>query len=382
MKKLIFLISSLLLITVTSCKTSGYKIEGSTTNNALNGTQVYLREYGSNHPAIDSCTVKNKKFLFKGKQPLPVLRLVEIAPDNLKEKIANNEILQPGIPGNGEFYPYSLLMVLEDKTFNVCIDSFSVVSGTPANDAWQQVRNQLKAIDDEASALLNKVMSSTTSTQEDEEKFENYPKQKQSILTNHIAANLNQLSAGYLYSKCYMKIDPDEQLAWFDKTDSVFRSVPGVQEIINGRIAERNTAPGNPLTDFTMCDPDGKEWRISDFVKPGQYVLLDFWSSWCAPCCAVMPEVIRLHDTYNEKGLTVIGISLDYKKEAWVNAIKRLKINFLQLSDLKPKWQNKAAGLYNISGIPSTVLISPEGKIIFKGHSLKDLETELKKVLK
>lgn len=109
--------------------------------------------------------------------------------------------------------------------------------------------------------------------------------------------------------------------------------------------------------------------------------MIDFWASWCGPCRAEMPNVIKAYNEYKDKGFGVVGISLDNDAAAWKSAIKSLGIPWAQMSDLKG-WQSAGAALYNVRAIPATVLIDQSGKIIAKDLRGDDLEAKLKELLK
>src|SRR5699024_4117188 len=105
----------------------------------------------------------------------------------------------------------------------------------------------------------------------------------------------------------------------------------------------------------------------------GQYVLLDFWASWCAPCRAENPNLVKAYDRFNEDGFTIFGVSLDENREDWLKAIKEDNLKWTQVSDLNA-WGNEAARKYGIRAIPANFLIDPEGVIIAKdlrGAALK-----------
>jgi thiol-disulfide isomerase/thioredoxin len=138
-------------------------------------------------------------------------------------------------------------------------------------------------------------------------------------------------------------------------------------------------AEGQQFRDLTMTTPDDKQVSISDYAGKGKYVLLDFWASWCAPCRMENPNVVKLYKKYKNKGFEIVGISLDEKKDAWAKGISDDGITWVQMSDLKG-WNSQAALKYKIQGIPFTVLLDGEGKIIgmnLRGGKLEEKLAEL-----
>lgn len=138
---------------------------------------------------------------------------------------------------------------------------------------------------------------------------------------------------------------------------------------------------GEVAPDFTLPDVDGNPVSLSSFR--GQYVLVDFWASWCPDCRNENPNVVKAYRQFHDwakKNFTVLGVSLDKLREPWVNAIKFDELNWTHVSDLKG-WDNAAAQLYAIKWIPTSYLIDPDGVILAVGLEGKDLIAKLREVL-
>ena len=136
---------------------------------------------------------------------------------------------------------------------------------------------------------------------------------------------------------------------------------------------------GNSAPDFTQTDTSGKPVKLSSYK--GKYLLLDFWASWCRPCREENPNVVAAYQKFSKHNFTILSVSLDEKKDNWINAVKKDNLAWTQVSDLKG-WDDEAAQLYAIDSIPQNYLIDPDGKIIATDLRGTNLDYTLAKILK
>lgn len=128
---------------------------------------------------------------------------------------------------------------------------------------------------------------------------------------------------------------------------------------------------GGQAPEIALASPSGEVVKLSSLR--GKVVLIDFWASWCRPCRAENPNVVRVYNKYHEKGFEVFSVSLDNDANRWKSAIQQDGLTWTHVSDLKG-WKSSAAALYQVSGIPKTFLIDEKGRIIAKdlrGHQLE-----------
>jgi len=146
-------------------------------------------------------------------------------------------------------------------------------------------------------------------------------------------------------------------------------------------VTAKKTAVGAMAMNFTQNDTLDVPVSLASFK--GKYVLIDFWASWCGPCRQENPNVVKAFQTYNAKGFTVLGVSLDQPgaKDKWIKAIHDDQLTWTQVSDLK-YWDNQVAKQYGIQAIPQNFLVDPAGKIIAKNIRGEELSSKLATIFK
>jgi peroxiredoxin len=136
---------------------------------------------------------------------------------------------------------------------------------------------------------------------------------------------------------------------------------------------------GKQAPELSLPDANGNLLSLASFK--GKYLLVDFWASWCAPCRAEDPNVVKAYRTFKGKNFAILGVSLDGDKDSWEQAVMADSLTWTQVSDLK-KWDSKAVATFRFTGIPYNVLIDPQGKIIGEELQGQDLQNKLAEVLK
>lgn len=154
--------------------------------------------------------------------------------------------------------------------------------------------------------------------------------------------------------------------------------IPMVEKQVEAQKIQSRLKEGAAFPDFDEKDLDGKPLSVAKYK--GKVVLIDFWATWCGPCVAELPNVLKAYQKYHDKGFEIIGISLDEDRDALTSFIKKREMTWKQYFDGKG-WQNKLARQYGVNSIPATYLLDGEGKLVKKDLRGEALAEELEKLL-
>ena len=135
---------------------------------------------------------------------------------------------------------------------------------------------------------------------------------------------------------------------------------------------------GEQAPGFSLQNPEGKTISLDDFK--GQLVLIDFWASWCQPCRRENPELVEVYNRYRTEGFTILGVSLDRKREDWIQAIETDKLDWHHVSELN-YWNSTVAERYGVKSIPSNFLLDQNGTIIAINLGPAELDKKLDEII-
>ena len=354
MKKTLLAIAA--VICITACAKTEYHINGQVDKESLNGTTVYIIEDAEGVlKTIDSTAVKDGKFMFSGTNDgVRVVYFMYNYPNDAVKSQA---------------------FILESDNININIDAEGEIlaTGTKQNDILYAYSEAQRELFERGEKIANELEERGASDAETEIEKQKFFDEYNALIVKYCTENANTAVGNHLFLDSYYYLSIADKETIIAKFDEKTKSIKRIQKIIERLEIEKKTAEGSPFIDFTQATPTGEMLSLSSLVGKTDYVLVDFWASWCGPCIRSFPELKAFYDTYKGTKIEILGVSLDESKKDWLNAIEKHELTWLHISDLK-LWENEAARLYAVSGIPRTVLIDKDGKIV--GHNVSIAKME------
>jgi len=170
-----------------------------------------------------------------------------------------------------------------------------------------------------------------------------------------------------------------------DTTEALYKKLTAeVKESFYGKqvydyiTSVKNIKIGDAYVDFSQPDTKGQQRKLSDLE--GKVVLLEFWGSWCGPCRAGNPELVKIYNEFKSKGFEIFGVAAETQKSQWLDAIEKDQLPWINVTDLNGD-KNKAALIYNVSYYPTNFLIDSKGIIVGKDLKGDKLRAKLKELL-
>ncbi len=373
MRKIIyFFLATILLVGVTtSCDTSAkkditnYKITITVTNGD-NNMAILSKRDGSEMVNLDSVKLVKGVGTISGNIGMPELYYI---------MFSNSKVYVPVFISAG------------DIVVNVDMQNprNPEISGSSAQDMLNSYYESVGAFDQQAS-LLNSLYgearknNNIAKMDSIEEAYMSIEDKKTDFMLNFAKQNNNNVVPAFLVLSNSYKFELDALEKVVDGFDPSIDSSIYVKNLRKYISTLKRSEIGQPFIDFTLLSPDGNPISLASVVEKGNYLLVDFWASWCSPCRAENPNVVEAYRKYHDKGFDVFGVSFDKDHDKWVEAITADNLTWTHVSDLK-YWNNAAGKLYGIQSIPQNILIDPKGIIIAKNLRGEALQKKLAELL-
>lgn len=378
---LLTICSTLMLALLVACQPkepTSYTLTGEIAGEA-EGMPVYLYPIVGEE-LIDSTTIQDGEFVFTGSMD---------SPDRVRVVIDANE---PDDRGNKRGFKQSYFYLENaDVTYIGHIDSIPtlfynpnvktarpIIKGSKSQDLHESYTASIRELNAEYRELDQQY---GTEYHEPSMEGEFYIErgiglQKQ---MNEVMDKIDRKKMAFIRENADTRVAYDMAASYFqnmfidltaDEIDQLLEVLQpaweGTEEYANLKeMAEsaKKIAIGEHYTDVTVINKDEESVQLSDYIEPGKYTLLEFWATWCGPCRAEIPHLKHVYEEYKDKNFDVINISFDNSTEEWHKTMEEEGMTWTQLIDPE-NFEGEAAKTYRIMGIPYSILLDPDGKII------------------
>lgn len=365
---------------------AGYVLKG-VFKGAGNGNAILTMHTEGGLVICDTVKMKGGKFVFEGEVPCVGFALVTVAPEG-KEAVQMRVALENSkIEMRGDWRNVGI-----NEEEELVIKGMTV-TGSKNNDVNEEINKQWYVVEAmpefKKYAELAKMVFDAPETLEDttfywvyRKEFDAYMARVKEEQLKIMAANPSVETAAYNLNFMMNEMSLEQLEQVFGLFDEKVRESELVKEVRDCIELRQRIEPGRPAPEFTLARRDGSLLSLSDFR--GKVVVLDFWASWCKPCRASFPWVREFYKEYKDKGVEIVGVSIDKNRASWEKALDEEQLPWPQVIDEWVKDTYRVGGLFYVRAVPMFVIVDKEGKIVVRAHmeSKEELSAVVEKALK
>ena len=356
----------------------GYKITGSVPGTP-DGMKVYL--YNWNTP-VDSGVVKGGKFVLTGKVDVPVRYQlwVDLSPDKNMEYEKDMRGSDIFVDNTDIRYETPSIDSLASRMsfHRKEVKGEVLITGSPVHDLYLKYKEKIRPYSNRSSEAWNEylkvyhipALDGVFNTREGlalAREMQEAQKEMKKIQWDFITGSPTSpvsidIAQNMMYSSKLSKAEMDKLL---QAIDPYLHNAPAYKELQKSMEGFYPVAIGEKFKDIEVVNEEGKTVHLADYVKPGQYNMVEFWASWCGPCRGEIPHLRHVYDVYGKgnDGLNMISVSIDERDKDWKKALQEEGMKWIQLNDNKG-WSGDVVTKYKVNGVPFCLILDKEGKII------------------
>jgi len=269
--------------------------------------------------------------------------------------------------------------------FSAHVDSLDkgIISGSKTQDELDLFKSSILAITNDLDDLYTQYRVALNADNKDSIKYisnliDHKDQERLDETLKYVYNNNKSIVSAYLAMSNNYYLDLEELESLTSNFDPSIKESKYVKSLMEHVDKLKKVSIGSDYTNFIMDDTSGNSTELSSIIG-NNYLLIDFWASWCGPCRRENPNIVSIYKEYQNQGFDIMGVSLDTDRKKWISAIEKDSLNWTHVSDLNG-WNNEAAKLYAVNAIPHSIIVDKNGVIIaknLKGDALREKVSEL-----